>query len=964
MYSDRFTPLNGRLFGDSLGQYTSFQPLGSSVIDYFIVSESLMPYINFFKVHEYDGNMSDHCKISMMLSVNCFINVTNSSLRSFLNRYIWTEDSCSKFQEALVSENVKKLITLFENEHPVVSDIGINNMVDSFNQIVYEAADMVLKKKRNKKSVNIRSRPHKKAKWYDQSLIVAKRQLNYKLVLFKKFHNDPYIRSAYFSALKHFRKLRKFKFRKYKHDLIAKLDSLCDKNPKEYWKLLEEICITCNKSQTRTVGSVSSCDWLHHFEQLNSNTIHDTRLDAQLENLEKEKIFSKLDYTISSSEICKAIQGLKSNKASGFDIIINEMLKTGQQQLHGPLLKLFNTVFSSGIYPAQWSQGYINPIYKKGSRDDPSNYRGITINSCVGKLFTKILNMRLENFLYENKIIHDEQIGFTKDKRTTDHMFVLKTLVEKHTTKGSKPLYTCFVDFKGAFDSVWHTGLFYKLRKIGISDKFYSIIKNMYLKTELCVKADSALTDSFHSSIGVRQGDNLSPNLFKIFVNDFQNTLDTACDPVLLNETPLSCLFYADDLVLMSSSQTGLQTALNKLNTFCNEWKLSINFSKTKCLAFNPSGRILPVRFEINGCCIENVKNYCYLGVNFSTSGTFSYAKREIYNKGLKAYFKFIRCFSDSKPNVSTFLHIFDHTVKSVLLYGSEIWGSFSPSKLNSPLAFYKLCNDSIIEKLNVKACKFALGVNRKSTNAAVMSEVGRFPLFFNVFLNMVKFWVRLEKSNNQLLREALVLSKKLHDNGHSSWISCIFSLLKFLDLTPHYILNSKINMKKVIFKKLSMVFSRCWKEELFRDTRKNVNQKNKLRTFRLFKNNFKFETYLSIGSFAQRISLCKFRIGDHQLEIELGRHKHQSECERICKLCNENVEDEIHFLLSCPKLESVRAPFIKKIVTFCPNLMNCSLTEKFIWIMGCEDSGVITLLSDLIKSLFSLRDTLLNCSS
>ena len=123
----------------------------------------------------------------MMLSVNCFINVTNSSLRPFPNRYIWTEDSCSKFQEALVSENVKKLITLFENEHPVVSNIGINSLVDSFNQIVYEAAYMVLKKKRNKKFVNIRSKPHKKAKWYDQSLIVAKRQLNYKLVLLKNF---------------------------------------------------------------------------------------------------------------------------------------------------------------------------------------------------------------------------------------------------------------------------------------------------------------------------------------------------------------------------------------------------------------------------------------------------------------------------------------------------------------------------------------------------------------------------------------------------------------------------------------------------------------------------------------------------------------------------------------------------------------------------------------------------------
>ena len=79
--------LNGRFFGDSLGQFTSYQYNGSSVIDYFIVSESLLDNISFFKVHIFNGLMSDHCKISMMLNINCFIHVSNPKLHIFPDRY-------------------------------------------------------------------------------------------------------------------------------------------------------------------------------------------------------------------------------------------------------------------------------------------------------------------------------------------------------------------------------------------------------------------------------------------------------------------------------------------------------------------------------------------------------------------------------------------------------------------------------------------------------------------------------------------------------------------------------------------------------------------------------------------------------------------------------------------------------------------------------------------------------------
>jgi hypothetical protein len=224
----------------------------------------------------------------------------------------------------------------------------------------------------------------------------------------------------------------------------------------------------------------------------------------KLEAIENEKNYSELDNKITTKEISDAISRLKNIKASSFDSILNEMLKYNQSYILKCLHKLLDSVLTTGIFPTSWAKGIIVPIFKNGLLDDPSNYRALTIGSNICKLFTKNFNTRLDNFLIKRNIVSREQIGFCKGKRTSDHIFTLKTLIDKYTQQGSKRLYTCFVDFMKAFDTVRHEELFYKLRTIGISDLFYNVIKNMYSNIELCVKANSnSLTDNFKSSVEV-----------------------------------------------------------------------------------------------------------------------------------------------------------------------------------------------------------------------------------------------------------------------------------------------------------------------------------------------------------------------------------------------------------------------------------------------------------------------------
>ena len=104
---------------------------------------------------------------------------------------------------------------------------------------------------------------------------------------------------------------------------------------------------------------------------------------------------------------------------------------------------MFNLILRSGIYPSLWRENFIKPLFKGGCASDPSCYSGIAISSCLSKFFTKILHNRLENYLEQNDIICPEQIGFRKVPRTSDHIFCLKTLIDKYVRK-NKYVFACF----------------------------------------------------------------------------------------------------------------------------------------------------------------------------------------------------------------------------------------------------------------------------------------------------------------------------------------------------------------------------------------------------------------------------------------------------------------------------------------------------------------------------------------
>ena len=130
--------------------------------------------------------------------------------------------------------------------------------------------------------------------------------------------------------------------------------------------------------------------------------------------------------------------------------------------------------------------------------------------------------------------------------------------------------------------------------------------------------------------------------------------------------------------------------------------------------------------------------------------------------------------FKNASPKTSTSIHTFDHTVKPILLYASEVWGIFDENKFVRASVF----NDLQIEKHTIKFCKYILGMNKKASNLLVRDDLGRNPFYIDVIITMLKYWLHLhtiDSSQARLLSQALNENYLTFNNNQSRWLHCIY---------------------------------------------------------------------------------------------------------------------------------------------------------------------------------------------
>ena len=341
-----------------------------------------------------------------------------------------------------------------------------------------------------------------------------------------------------------------------------------DKSQKTFWKLLDKL----SGKKTNSIY-VSHDSFSNHFKTL-LNCNEQNKIPPESNEP------GQLDYAITLNELKKASEILKLGKAVGVDNISNEMLSCLIDSKPLVLVKLFNLILSGSEILPDWVIAYIVPIHKNGSKSDPLNYRGISLLSCLGKLFLSILNNRLLKFSIDQNILSESQLGFRKGNRTSDAHIIIHNLVDKYCHKNKAKIYSCFIDLSKAFDTVPRDILLKKLQNLGIKGNFFNILRGIYSNDMACVKINNKCTKPFAINQGVRQGCVLSPLLFNIFISDLAKKLNSVEDKLVMDDVELNSLLWADDIVLLANSGEKLSEMINLLAIYCKENKLTINKKK------------------------------------------------------------------------------------------------------------------------------------------------------------------------------------------------------------------------------------------------------------------------------------------------------------------------------------------------------------------------------------------------
>lgn len=935
--------LNGR-FGRNIQNSAKYTCKDKSVIDYFLSSPSLFSLIDGLNVLDFDNLFSDaHCPVSVTLrtcKVSSDQENENKPCKEKETTKLWDKNKSTSFQQNF-SRDLKSILNIeivlkSLQIRGSVNENEINDIVNKIGSLFENCAEESFGKVHQRKENTGHRKP-----WFDRE---CRRMRNKYHFARKAYNMDRSYQNKY--RLKQvsasYKQTMHNSVKKFKQIRIETLKRLKKADPREYWRIL-------NSNAKRDKCQASLSDLYDYFKNVNSsnpdeevnsrNTVNNNRGNDSHDN-------EDLNVPICEAEVEKAIKNLKNNKSPGVDNIKNEHIRHTSTLMIPVYTKLFNLIFDSGIIPESWTLGVIKPIYKnKGNPKSPENYRPITILSCLGKLFTSIINNRLNTYIDKHNILESCQAGFRKNHATIDNLFVIKSLIDIAKTSRKK-LFCCFIDFKQAFDTVWRNGLWEKMYGYHINGKCLSIIQSIYQNVKSKVMTHNGATMYFPCLTGVRQGENLSPLLFSLYVNDLNHflaynnikgTINEIAEDEILIYLKILILLYADDTVLFSDTDTDMQHALNIFQLYCQRWRLTVNVDKTKVVIFS-GGKTKSYQFMFDEQKLEITNDYKYLGIFLTRGGAFNTAKKHIAEQANKAMFSLLTKANALGLPTYLQLELFDKTIKPILLYAAEIWGYGSLQ---------------VIERVHLKFIKHIFHLKKSTPTHMIYGELGIYPITLEIKHRMLTFWCKVISDCND---EDLGLQKlstcvyslvyNMHRNNKikSDWLDCIEHLVCTLGFSGFWLTQQIANPKWLI-----AAFKQKLHDQYIQQWMETVHISSSSSNFRIFKTSFERSPYLHVLSDTLSRTLIKFRTRNHRFPVEKGRWTGLTYSERKCEMCNTDIGDEFHFLFKCERFRDDRKKFLKPYFYKNPNVI------KYNELMNVNNTKVLKDLCKFINKIMKV---------
>ena len=441
-------------------------------------------------------------------------------------------------------------------------------------------------------------------------------------------------------------------------------------NPKNFWNMVNR--------KTKMKPGITD------LETKEGNKITDDKQKAEelnnffvsvftKENIQNVPILEQRDFEssletvrISDQQMGFLLKKLKIDKSPGPDNIHNRILFEGRNELQGYLTNICNKSLEQGELPAMWKTAEVVPIFKKGKKSDPNNYRPVSLTSSVCKLVETVIRDAIFKHLESNELLTDAQYGFRKGRSCcTQLLDAMKDWV--NAIDEGYPTDIIYLDYRKAFGSVPHERLLNKLEAYGIKGEIHRWIRNFLIGRTQRVIVNGEYSEAASVSSGIPQGSVLGPILFLIFINDLPEILQSIVK------------LFADDTKLYrtivdKNDETILQNDIDQIAAWSERWQIPFNVNKCKVLKVGKNDQnvkysmgTLEGRIEL-----EQVQYEKDLGVIFDTDLKFSQHIQENITKAnqriglIRRNFKYL--------NKTSFLMLYKSLVRPILEYCSPVW--------------------------------------------------------------------------------------------------------------------------------------------------------------------------------------------------------------------------------------------------------------------------------------------------
>ena len=390
-------------------------------------------------------------------------------------------------------------------------------------------------------------------------------------------------------------------------------------------------------------------------------TVENDQLPDLPESAKIRNTIETIEFT--PSKIEEAIGSLKVDSSPGPDNIPAVFLKNCSRVLSTPLSFAMAESMTTGILPLSWTQAIISPIFKKGDRYSPENYRPVSLTSTTCKVMEKVIVKELTGFLSVNEVIPDSQHGFQPRKSTVTNLLTCLNDWTREQDKG-KATDIIYLDFEKAFDKVPFKKLLYKLNHNGIRGSLNTWIGSFVQNRVYRVRVNGVFSPCHDVLSGVPQGSVLGPLLFLVYISDLGKNAKT------------NITFFADDTKLYCDSAqqcNDMNEDLKSVETWADAWQMKLNVSKCAVLGLgsnNPNNL-----YHLYGSQLQRAQDQRDLGVTISADLKWEKHITSIVKRANSLIYLSKIAFLNASPQM--ILKLYKTYIRPKLEYAQSVWNPY-----------------------------------------------------------------------------------------------------------------------------------------------------------------------------------------------------------------------------------------------------------------------------------------------